>query len=357
MKIRPLLALALTASVVAACSGGNSSLPSTQKTASNAPHTYAKHIYYTRQYLQSHPNLQWGALGGRQTMARSAGTSNLIWGGGPVEHTPKVYLVFWGWSSSNDTTDDPDGMASYLTNFFTAMGGSSWINIDTQYYDGSAHIGNPSGQLGGVWYDSSKPPTNYTDSNIASEAVAAVSHFGYDADANYFVVTPHNYKTSGFGTQWCAYHSATTSGGNSVSYTDFPYVPDAGSGCGMGFVNSPGTLDGASIVGGHEEAETQTDPNASSGWLDSSGSEIGDKCAWSSATANVKFPNGQTFPVQPLWSNAVSGCAMSYGSSPTPTPAPTSTPAPTPTPITTPTPAPTPVPTSTPCSKRHGRCH
>jgi serine protease len=229
-------------------------------------------------------------------------------------------------------------MAAYLNGFFSSIGGGSWINIDTQYYDGSAHVANPSSQLGGVWYDSSTPPAIYTDANIASEALAGVSHFGYSADANYFVVTPHNYTTSGFGTQWCAYHSATTSSGNVVSYTDLPYVPDAGAGCGMGFVNSPGTLDGASIVGGHEEAETQTDPNASSGWIDASGEEIGDKCAWSPATANVKFPDGQTYPVQPLWDNSTSSCKLSYGSVTTPPP-----------------PTATPVPTPTPCRKRHCR--
>jgi len=37
-------------------------------------------------------------------------------------------------------------------------------------------------------------------------------------------------------------------------------------------VNSPGTLDGVSIAGGHEEAETQTNPGAGNGRFDSSGS-------------------------------------------------------------------------------------
>ncbi len=41
---------------------------------------------------------------------------------------------------------------------------------------------------------------------------------------------------------------------------------------------SAGPTDGITIVGGHEFAETETDIFPSTGWLDGSGSEIGDKC-------------------------------------------------------------------------------
>ena len=62
-------------------------------------------------------------------------------------------------------------------------------------------------------------------------------------------------------------------------------------------------------------AESVTDPFPSTGWVDGSGSEIGDKCAWSSATADETF-GGSAFPVQPLWSNAdnsgAGGCVMAY---------------------------------------------
>ena len=55
------------------------------------------------------------------------------------------------------------------------------------------------------------------------------------------------------------------------------------------------------------------------GWLDSSGEENGDKCAWitsgQGASANVTM-NGVTFPVQSLWSNnfnnQTGGCVLSY---------------------------------------------
>ena len=273
----------------------------------------------------------------------ASGTGNLIYNGGPVQHSPKVYLVFWGWSSATDTTHDPDGMANYLVNYVNALGGSNLGNVQTQYYDNSGNITNPHPEYAGVWYDSSSlPPSTYADSDIQGEASRAASHFGYNADANYFVVTPHNYTTSGFGTQWCAYHGSASGSSGPIAYTDFPYVPDVGSSCGMGSVTSPGTLDGASIVGGHEMIETITDPGAGNGWVDSSGEEIGDKCAWTNLQ-NVQMYGGSSFPNQPEYSNAVSNCAYSYGSVATPTPSPV------------PTATPTPVPTSTPASGCSGQ--
>ena len=107
------------------------------------------------------------------------------------------------------------------------------------------------------------------------------------------------------------YHSSVTSGSETLAYTLIPYTPDAGSACGAGSVTSPGTLDGVSIVGGHEEAKTQTDPNPGTGWFDASTSgEVGDLCAWTDL-ADIAFPDGRSYPVQPLYSNAAGGCALS----------------------------------------------
>src|SRR3989442_4668349 len=87
-----------------------------------------------------------------------------------------------------------------------------------------------------------------------------------------------------------------------------PYVTDAGTSCGQNFVNSgsAGTLDGVTIVEGHESAETITDQNPAGGWTDTSGAENGDKCAWVSsgagATQNVAFSTG-SFAMQSTWGN------------------------------------------------------
>lgn len=269
-------------------------------------------------------------------------SSNLYYHGGildpsvqiGVETAPKVYLVFWGsqWSS------DPSGEAQILRDFFSNVGGSSWNNSVTQYCQGVAigtsltpcsgtgAAGNPVGVLAGYWYDGSSAPSHPTQSQLAAEAVnAATNKWGNisaasNASVQYVIATATGNSSSGFGTQYCAWHSSTTSTTASygdIAYTNLPYITDAGASCGANFVNGAGVnlgpTAGITIVGGHEFAETETDQFPSGGWLDGSGAENGDKCAWNSATA---YESSVSFPVQPLWSNAANGgaggCVQSY---------------------------------------------
>ncbi|MHB8587029.1 MAG: hypothetical protein ACYDDF_14465 [Thermoplasmatota archaeon] len=242
--------------------------------------------------------------------AHHGGGAGLNYYGGNIEKYPMVYIVFWGWGGS-----DPSGEAPYLQNFFNGVGGSSWINSQTQYYESvRGTITNPPGQLKGVWFDnSSTPPTSITQSQMATEALHAETHFGYNLDADYIVATPSGHSTSGFGTKFCAWHSSTKdSSGRLIAYTNLPYMTDAGTSCGENFVNAgtAGLLDGVSIVSGHEYAEAMTDPHPNTGWLTSRGSETGDLCAWSSQSGDIALSTG-SFAVQPLYSDASGGCVMS----------------------------------------------
>ena len=268
--------------------------------------------------------------------AAPAATTNLTYHGGTggigVETAPKIYLVLWGsqWSS------DPSGEATILESFYTGVGGSSWANSVTQYCQGVSRgtvfcngsgtpAGNHAGFFAAVWADNAAAaPRHPTQSQLAAEAVRAASHFGNttassNATVQYVIATATGNSASGFGTQYCAYHSSTTSSVGNVAYTNLPYITDAGASCGANF-NGLGTKAGITIVGGHEMAETITDQFPSSGWVDSRGAENGDKCAWitsgQGASADVTFPNGTTFPVQSLWSNAFNGgaggCVLTY---------------------------------------------
>ena len=222
-----------------------------------------------------------------------------------------MYVVFWG-SSWNTTAGDPDGEAAYLKGFLRIIGGSGWLNTVTQYTDGNGnHVGNQSGSLAGTYVDtSSSPPSRPTQAQLAAEAARAAAHFGnYTSNADYIVALPHGIVPSGFGTQYCAYHSSTTTAGHTIAWTNDPYFPDVGAACGAGSVNNPGTLDGVSIIAGSEQAEVETDPFSGSGWLDSSGAEISDKCSWSMLENN---PYAGGYPTQPLWSNATNGCVQHY---------------------------------------------
>jgi len=268
------------------------------------------------------------------------GGSDLTYHGGTngvgVETGPdRIYLVYWGSQWNNN---DPSGEAAIQQNFFNGVGGSSWNNTVTQYCEGvpsgtvycngsGTAATNPKGVLAGVWYDNaSAAPSKPTQSQLANEAIRAAAHFGNttassNTTSQYFINTATGNNASGFGTQYCAWHSSTSSSYGNIAYTNMPYITDAGTSCGANFVNSgsAGLTDGITIVGGHEFAETETDIFPSTGWLDSSGSEIGDKCAWISsgqgAAADITLSTG-TFAVQSLWSNAFNsgagGCVLSY---------------------------------------------
>jgi hypothetical protein len=285
--------------------------------------------------------------------AAAASANDLNYGGGidgigVTTGHEKVYLVFygsqWGTQSTNSNGDvtlsgDPSGVAPYDQEFIKGLGTGNelWSGVMTQYCEGVAagtqicpagntsHVAYPTGgALAGVWVDeSTASPSAASGHQLGVEAVNAATHFGNttaasNRDAQYVILSPHgtnpdNYQTQGF----CAWHDyngdSTLSGGavsspdGDIAFTNLPYIPDAGASCGRNFVNSNGPLDGVSIVGGHEYAETITDQNPAGGYTDSSGEENGDKCAWitpgtSGGSFDLTTGTG-TFAVQTTWGN------------------------------------------------------
>lgn len=237
--------------------------------------------------------------------------------GGPVLVHPKIYLIFWGYS----TYGDPNKVAKLLTDYVAAMGGSGHNNIYTQYYEElnakKIYITNKAMQLGGTWYDQTNPvPQNPTDADVAQEALAGASHFGgIDPNGSYVVATPHGRSTSGFGTQWCAYHSDETSSGQLLSYTNLPYIPDVGATCGANIVAPPkdesGGDEGVTIIEGSEEGDSVTDPGDGTGWVDASGfGEIGDACAWTEIQ-NDRFGK-RSYTMGAMFSNASFSCVQKF---------------------------------------------
>ena len=325
-------------------------------------------------YSGGHP-YRHGAVpfrGRQQTVAANppgtapSSANNLVYGGairgvGVSTGAEKIYLVFWGsqWRTqgTNDSgyatfTGDSKGVAPVLQGFFKGLGtgGETWSGVLTQYCQGVAtgaqtcpaanaqHAGYPTGgALAGVWEDNSGgAPAAATAHQIGAEAVKAATHFAnttqtVNRDTQYVIISPPRtnpdaYKTGGF----CAWHDytgdATLDGGGAVpsgdgllAFTNLPYLPDAGASCGEGFVNNPGTLDGVTIVEGHEYAETVTDQYPAGGWTDSGGAEDGDKCAWISsgqgASQDLSLTTG-SYPVQSTWANdfngGAGGCEVSH---------------------------------------------
>jgi hypothetical protein len=258
----------------------------------------------------------------------------------------KVYLVFWGSQWGGQGTDgngyttltgDPSGEAPRLQALYRGLGtnGELWSGVMTQYCEGVAagsqacpsnvpHVTYPSGgALAGVWVDeSAAAPAQASSNQLAQEAVNAAGHFGNgdptaNRDAQYVVLSPTGTHPDGFPTSgFCAWHTWTSSAYGDIAFHNMPYVTDAGGNCGQNIVNSgsAGTLDGVTIVDGHEYAETITDQNPAGGWLDSSGAENGDKCAWLApgqvgGMGNLSLATG-TFAMQGTWSNDTAQCAF-----------------------------------------------
>jgi serine protease len=300
-----------------------------------------------RQWTRGHPGMQ------------AASADDLNYGGGidgigVTTGHEKVYLVFYGSQWGTQGTDgngdltlsgDSSGEAPYVQEFLKGLGtgGELWSGVMTQYCEGVAagdqscpdsstqHVAYPTGgALAGVWADESAPsPATASGHQLGVEAVNAAAHFGNttaaaNRDAQYVILSPtgtnpDNWLTGGF----CAWHDyngdATLSGGGvtspygDIAFTNLPYITDQGSSCGQDFVNFDGTLDGVSIVEGHEYAETITDQNPAGGWTDATGAENGDKCAWifpglDGGSFDLTTGTG-TFAVQTTWANDGAGGA------------------------------------------------
>jgi hypothetical protein len=234
---------------------------------------------------------------------------NMTYGGGPTLVKPHMYLILWGYGSG-----DPDGMQALLTAWGNDYGGSKYGNIATQYYEikNGKHV-YPTNPLANatIWVDNTDAePAHATDAQIQAEAWAFVkSQQGGTSDPNgaYIVNSSYNHDPQGFlSSGWCAYHGASQSGGQIISYTNEPYMPDAGSDCGAGITGAPSdessTDEGATIVIGHEYNESVSDPQPISGWYSNQAGEIGDACAWTNIE-NDAFKNGGVFTQQPIYSD------------------------------------------------------
>jgi hypothetical protein len=280
--------------------------------------------------------------------------------GGVVMAAPThIYAIFWEPPRLQDgrSVAVSSGYNALLERFFKDVGGHSIYNNDTQYYETvnsvTSYIQNSS-TLAGTGVDTSSYPKAdcsdpaYSAKDCISDAVvqgeikkeAASKHWKPGVTNIYFVFT-----TTGEGScqakgdtkaadcfapgGYCAYHNFFSPGatvGSSYIYGNMPYDGDAARGCGLlgsnGKPVSPNHNVPADVeisVTSHETMESVTDPFPGTnlwGWHDSSGAEIGDKCAdnpgpgpyWLSNTATEMW-NGHFYSMQSMFDNHTLGCA------------------------------------------------
>lgn len=241
--------------------------------------------------------------------AHSTSTSGglLLDKGGKVLLSSDTYAIWWGsataWNSSAQKA---------LGDLLGGFNKSNYLGIAQQYMRTNTTLIS-SNYIGAV-DDPSAPPSKVSPSTLGTEVA---KEFGTNLDTNgiYFVYTS-NFPRGG---NFCAWHSYATVNGKRIAVA---YMPNTANVAGCDPQVAGGTsytdegINSLANVTAHEFMESVTDTQPASGsyaWIDSSGSEIGDKCAWQ-FNSNVALSDGTTWKLQEEWSNAANnktgGCVQ-----------------------------------------------
>jgi hypothetical protein len=247
---------------------------------------------------------------------------------GPVMHTYTAYLIFWLPRGYSYDTLGTANFERILGNYFKDVGGTSYYNIATQYWDYGGPIQN-SVTLGGTWTDTHAYPRAASRSDPllendiqqeVSRAVAA-NHWPVDMNHGFFVFTGYNaevcfdtsHQSCSYGnsrTGFCAYH--TYDSDSSAIYSE---VVDNNTCVGQvdyDVIDGPNGDRVADVLAdyvAHEQFESATDPLITA-WYASpvDTGEVGDKCYLD--LGYVLLNHGHTYYLQAEWSDQINGCAF-----------------------------------------------
>jgi hypothetical protein len=296
------------------------------------------------------------ALGATPSAAAPrVGTSLLTYHGGPVMRTNTTYAIFWLPSGSGlSFGGDNAGYEGTVDQFFTDVGHDSGgtanvFSIDTQYYDtlsGMTHIAYnstfggsvvatdplPSQQCSDGWGDADCVTDAQLQAEIAS--VVAAQHWPKDTSHLYFIFTPEGLGSCAGGecsyTTYCAYHDDFFPGGGAspILYANQPWTYGPSYDCDAGQYPNGSPADPTINVVSHEfnEAVTDAEPSTALAWIDSSGNEIGDKCAWNfgsrSGPSGAEYNqtiDGHHYLLQQEFDNSSDACQLHAVGAPAPT--------------------------------------
>jgi len=255
-------------------------------------------------------NISNGAPRGAAKTPAPAPIYNLINHNGPILANTHLYAVWWG-----PTANFPAG---YQSGILAALAGTA---CTTSTCSGMSALMNqyfPNGTRSAITYsgqysDTSAPVTSApTTAAIVTEVNKVVTNANLDPNGLYLVFTS-NFPTKA---AYCGWHGA---GAVSNKWFTVSYLPNltGQAGCAASYLptytSTPSrslAVDSVVNVYTHELYETMTDPmlNNLYGWYDALGNEIGDKCAWTTAT-KVTLGSAGTFTVQQEWSNTAKACS------------------------------------------------
>jgi len=245
--------------------------------------------------------------------------SRITYHNGPVmPGTSNVYLIWYGNWTGNTAM-------SIITDLVLNLGFSNYFLINAQYKD-AAGAGPNSGLIySGAIADSYSRGAALSDPDIAAVVMSHIASGALPLDpAGIYVVlgAADVTATSGFCTQYCGQHNATTFNGSQVKYIFVGNTDRCPSACSPQAVgpNDNAGADGMANALVNELSSTVTDPTLTA-WFDREGFENADKCAWSFGTTYAA-PNGaqanlhlgtRDFLLQRNWFPTQKGgvCAMS----------------------------------------------
>jgi len=263
---------------------------------------------------QSNPHGDAGKPGG-------GGGNGIFYNGGPVMvNGATVHYIWYGdWTGAVGTTNNSTAK-NILDDLANNIGGSSYFNINTTYYNGSnVHVLNQVGHAADVTVSGYPYGKNLSDSQI-QQIVASTNPT--DVNGVYFVLTSSDVTaSSGFCTQYCGWHTHGTSNGVDIKSSFIGNPERCPSSCAAqtGSPNGNYGADGMASIISHELEEAVTDPDLNA-WYDRRGYENADKCAWTFGTtwssgggiANVHL-GSRDYLIQRNWVAASGGyCSMSY---------------------------------------------
>ena len=258
-----------------------------------------------------------------------------------VMRSNTTYAIYWSPSGHPIDPSYETSVNRYLSDVAAASGSQTNVySVATQYYDSTGFIAYQS-RFGGSDVDTDAFPasgchvtaTCLTDSQLRAEIQKVITAKGWTDGPNslFFILTPDGVTSCFDDTAgecstniFCAYHSGFTgTNGQPVLYANEPYDATI-SGCfnpgsGQGSPNGD-DADATLNTMSHEQNEAITDPWGNA-WLDSSGDEIADICAWNFGTPLGTATNGQPYnqlingheySLQQDYSNDGSVCRQRY---------------------------------------------
>jgi PKD repeat protein len=286
--------------------------------------------------------------GGSSGSSPGGGTPPLLYAGGPVMHAVTTQVIAWAPTGYSFPSGYVSGYEQYLSDLSTGLGLSTNISsIAKQYMDASgpalSSLTNNAPISDTDAYPSSGCTVSgttvcLTENQILTELSTVISANALSVNVNhsYIVLLPPAADTcfdSSAGEcedqAFCGYHTAISIGGGSdTTFTLLPYPQSSYSNAAGQCYEAIGPSSVSSAVmaldsiGAHELFESATDPLVGSGYVDSSGDEVADECAWTwgaeaSATGGGHYNqlvNSDQYMIQEMWSNQANACEQGVSS-------------------------------------------